>query len=259
MKKKIFPLFFCILLFLDACTSKAIPANTGQTEDDANLSASTQTDEEPGDDLVDASITNPVAAGQWLESCRYSSVDDDYHTIYFRVSNILRNETLVRSVLDAYTDVHEDIVFPVLEDDDLQYILMEYEVYFPDTFPETDTGIPDADLIFNIVAPADTSNDAASALSGTDQTDASGEGQQDASVDDSEKWELMETDNRDYQLLTNVYDLTDKPESGSLYAGDTWKNGKAVFVLDRTAKDFLIRYCYYLNEDPVACYISVSQ
>lgn len=206
------------------------PAQGNEGPDDENSK------DEPSDGPVETAVVekpkdiNPVAnskeepakIGDWIETKRYSAVDSAYHTVYYRVKNIIRYNDGVQAALDAWNDADHITVFDPLENDDLEYCMLEYEVYFPEDFPQKDWGITNVDIRFKVVSPT-------------------GGG--------------IKKNNLAYIGLSSVYDISDKIDLNQFYSGQTFTDGRAVFVMVKDVAEYVIETSYRDDEELFYSYI----
>ncbi|MGN1168123.1 MAG: hypothetical protein ACI4S2_17040 [Lachnospiraceae bacterium] len=179
-------------------------------------------DSSPAQQAVSSSLSSPALSGNWLESRRYSAIDDEYHTVYLRITEIVRNSPEVQSVIDAYNEAEHANSFQPLEQDDLEYCLLKYEVMFPENFPQSESGILFADMDFKIRTP------------------------------DGEDYKII----GDTPLnLSAVYDISDPLLCDELFAGDTFSNGVAVFIMQKGFSNYIIENNYYIGKECFSCYI----
>lgn len=82
-------------------------------------------------------ISEPAALGQWIKSTRYSATSSKYETIYWRVIGITYD---CQEDIDRYNSENHIYVFNPLENEDLRYCMVMYEVCFPEDFPAQDWG-----------------------------------------------------------------------------------------------------------------------
>lgn len=241
-KKKIFMLLIVITMSVIGCSAESQDSDSSHSQN--NIYNSSQiTVEVPnqnkyvsGDivtiDPVTATSDMPANVGDWIETKRYSSQDDTYHTIYFCITEIIRDDERTQPVLLAYNQKRHIKKFKKLKEDNLQYCIIKYRVFFPEDFPESEHGIRDADLIFDVVKPRSTS-----------------------SADMIEETTEFTIDNSEYTSLSNVFDITSKPSKGKFHPGDIYTYGTAVFVLDRNEHNYLLTHTYHIDQNPVTNYI----
>ena len=87
---------------------------------------------------VETTIDSPAKLGDWVETKRYSAEDSQYHTVYYRITDIVRG---AQDEVDAYNASDSFVKLENLDNDDLEYCMLTYEVYFPEDFPQADYGI----------------------------------------------------------------------------------------------------------------------
>lgn len=114
----------------------------------------------PGVDPSEINISNavevtsadsPAKFGEWIKSTRYSSVSNEYETIYWRVIGTTFD---CQEDIDRYNGENHIYEFTPLENDDLAYCKVTYQVYFPKEFPAKEWGISSADLSLHAKNPS---------------------------------------------------------------------------------------------------------
>ncbi len=92
----------------------------------------------------DTTKEGPARVGQWIETASYSGYDKNYHAVYMRVNNVVTasdDMAYIQEAIDASNAVSYDFDQIDLSDydvpSDVEWCLMEYEVYVPDDFPVT--------------------------------------------------------------------------------------------------------------------------
>lgn len=244
MNKKIFLLWlFALTLNIVGCSAKSQDSDSSRPQENISNSAEivveipNQNKYVPGDlvmiNPVAATADSPAKPGDWIETKRYSSQDSSYHTIYFCVTDIIRDDKRTEPVLLAYNQKRHIKKFKKLKDENLQYCIIKYRVFFPEVFPESEHGICDADLVFDVVKPNRMSD-----------------------PKDLEDPTQFTVENDEYLFLSSVFDITSKPSRDKLHPGDIYTYGTAVFILDRNEHDYQITHTYYIGQNPTTNYIS---
>lgn len=165
---------------------------------------------------VATTLEAPAKIGDWVETKLYSAQDKAYHTVYFRITDIVRDSAAVQSAIDAYNNADHLRTFEPLENDDLEYCLIKYETAFPADFPQAEWGITSVDVNFSI-------------------TTVEGGG--------------IKANGLSYIGLSTVYDITESPEINEFYAGQTFTDGQAVFVMVKGVSDYVVETYYFEGED----------
>ncbi len=160
---------------------------------------------------VETSAEAPAKLGEWVETMRYSATDSAYHTVYYRITNVVRGEG-AQAAVDAYNAEDHVVVFNDLESDDLEYCMIEYEVYFPADFPQADYGITSVDINFSVASP-----------------DGGG----------------IKANGLSYIGLSSVWDISESPEINEFYAGQTFTEGRAIFAMVKGVSDYVFEVTYY--------------
>ena len=169
---------------------------------------------------VQTTIDAPAKIGEWVETKRYSAEDSDYHTVYYRVTNVARGDEAKKAV-DAYNAEDHAVVIGEVEGE-LEYGLIEYEVYFPEDFPQADYGITSIDINFSVTSP-----------------DGGG----------------IKANGMSYIGLSSVWDISKAPEINEFYAGQTFTEGKAVFAMVKGVTDYVFEVSYYLDDEEYVSYV----
>lgn len=165
---------------------------------------------------VATTLEAPAKIGDWVETKLYSAQDKDYHTVYFRITGIVRDSATVQAAIDAYNNADHLRTFEPLENDDLEYCLIQYETAFPADFPQAEWGITSVDVNFSI-------------------TTVEGGG--------------IKANGLSYIGLSSVYDITESPEINEFYAGQTFTDGQALFVMVKGVSDYVVETYYFEGED----------
>ena len=123
----------------------------------------------------------------------------------------------------VYLETHGDFRMRELDNDDLEYCMLTYEVYFPEDFPQADYGITSVDMDFGIENP-----------------DGGG----------------IEKDGVAYIGLSSVWDISEAPEINEFYAGDTFTEGKAIFAMVKDVSGYVVESSYPdENDEMVYSYV----
>lgn len=166
---------------------------------------------------VEATLENPAKIGEWVEAGKRSAKDKNYHTIYFRLTGITAGDK-AREIVDEYNSDNTATISD-LEQDDLEYRVVTYEVYFPKDYPQADYGISNTSLIFNLCNLKDSG-----AIAG-------------------------------YIGLSTVWDISN--EHDALHAGETFKEGRAVFAMVKESSEYLFKYGYK-DENDAQAYVYIT-
>ena len=162
------------------------------------------------------SLEAPAKIGDLVETKLYSAQDKAYHTVYFRITDIVRDSAIVQAAIDAYNNADHLRTFEPLENDDLEYCLIKYETAFPADFPQAEWGITSVDVNFSI-------------------TTVEGGG--------------IKANGLSYIGLSSVYDITESPEINEFYAGQTFTDGQAIFAMVKGVNDYVVETYYFEGED----------
>lgn len=154
---------------------------------------------------TEAALEKPAQIGEWVEAKKRSVQDKNYHTVYFRLTGVIAGEE-AKKIVDEYNAAGNVVKVSDLEKEDLEYRVVTYEVYFPEDFPQADYGISDVGLNLNLCNLKDSG-----AIAG-------------------------------YIGLSTVWDISDKPDT--FHAGETFKEGRAVFAMVKGSSEYLFKYGY---------------
>lgn len=182
-----------------------------ETEEEAEAAKEEEADEAAASGEitpVETSIDAPAKIGEWVETKRYSAEDEQYHTVYYRITDVVRD---AQEEVDAYNATDSVVKLTDLDDDNLEYCMITYEVNFPSDYPQADYGITTVDINFGVENP-----------------DGGG----------------IEKDGVAYIGLSTVWDISETPGINEFYAGDTFTEGKAVFAMVKDVSDYVFETSY---------------
>lgn len=157
-------------------------------------------------EVVEGTLENPAKVGEWVATKTYAAEDDSYHTIYYRITGVIRGEE-AQKIVDEYNNGDHFVRFDALEHDDLEYCVVTYETHYPSDFPQGEYGLYSADVDLSA-----------------------------CNMEDSGSIE-------NYIGLSSVYDISEDPED--FFAGDTFTEGKAIFAMVKDFSDYLLYASYY--------------
>ncbi len=147
--------------------------------------------------------------GKWLKIKKKAEADGKKHDVEFRVKSIITDEKKVKKEIDAFnvSGTNERIDLDI-GNENLQYCVANYEVKFPDSFPDQDFGLTDVTVDFKITAP-----------------DGSEEIRNDGTV---------------YPNLTDTKQIGSIPQGYDFYSGQTYK-GKIVYAMVKGCKEYRLK------------------
>lgn len=230
-------LVIVMLVFsLAGCSQAAVPTEESsdpeQTEESEPLVSEEVTAQEPVVESPAAAVSesaaiaaivprtdttpeNPAAIGDWVETKVHATADDQYHTVYYRITDIVRSSESdeVQSVLDQYNAEDHFFVFDPLESDDIEYCLLKYEVAYPSSFPDGEYGISTPSIEFTTASP-----------------DGGG----------------IKYNGMAYIGLSIVHNIGAEPED--FHSGEIFTGGQAVFAMVNGPVDYIIKSTYYEND-----------
>lgn len=239
MRKKLISLTLAMVLctsLLAGCGNGGEVSDTETTTQEQNVSDDNQETEEEADTeevtetgveeeskentdsgssditAVEATLENPAQIGEWVETVKYSAQDSQDHTMYFRITGVIRGDE-AQKMVDKYNEEGHVWQLSELEQDDLEYCIVTYESYFPADFPEAEWGLTDTDVDLSLCDIDDSG-----AIAG-------------------------------YIGLSTVWDISEEPEMNTFYAGDTFTEGKAAFAMVKGSSEYLFNCSYYDDND----------
>lgn len=180
-------------------------ATEAPEEDTTEATASTGSGEVDFE-VVEGTLENPAKIGEWVATKTYAAEDDSYHTIYYRITGVIRGDE-AQKIVDEYNNGDHFVRFDPLEHDDLEYCVVTYEAHYPSDFPQGEYGLYGADV--DLYA---------------------------CNLEDSGTIE-------NYLGLSSVWDISEDPDE--FYAGQTFTEGKAVFAMVKDFSDYLFYSSYY--------------
>ena len=206
LKRKEKKLAFVLALVLAAALS--LSACGGEAPESSAPSSSEKKEE--------AKEVGSEKTGKWLKIKKKAEADGKKHEVEFRVKSIVTDEKKVKKEIDAYnvSGTSERVDLDI-GNENLQYCVANYEVKFPDSFPDQDFGLTDVTVDFKITAP-----------------DGSEEIRKDGTV---------------YPNLTDTKQIGSIPQGYDFYSGQTYK-GKIVYAMVKDCKDYRLK-CgkYYIK------------
>ncbi len=137
------------------------------TEEDATEEeGKTETTTASGD-LSDAytadqtSETDPVPLGEWGEITSYSTESSDYHPVYLRITQITpesKDASYIENAFAEHNDLAEHDFQEVHPEEvdlpaDVEWLVVDYEIHYPEDFPTGDYGISESSSSLTAVNP----------------------------------------------------------------------------------------------------------
>ena len=118
---------------------KSAPAE--QTPDIEEISQPAEAKLTPDGDIVDGALAtqdNPVPFGTWATVT--ARADGKVNTAYARISEVITDQKQAQVFIDEYNSKNPNGEIPSLEEhaEFLDYVVVEYEVFFPDDFTDYD-------------------------------------------------------------------------------------------------------------------------
>lgn len=177
---------------------------------DGHKNEPTDTSDSFSGDVVSSSIDSPAKIGEWIKGSRYSAIDKEYHTVYFKITGVKRGQE-AEDIVQAYNNSGKHaVIISDIDKDDIEHCVFEYDVYYPEDFPAADYGISSIDLDFSIC--------------NTKDSGAIG----------------------NYIGLSSTWKIGEKPDK--FFPGDTY-HGEVVFMMVKNFDDYLIKYSVLSNND----------
>lgn len=131
----------------DTPPTEAQPSETTPSEVSTEESQETDAPAEvdPSSQTVDlssaateTSAEAPANVGQWIEVTRYNAISQVNEVIYWRVVNTTFD---CQAEIDRYAAEGGWYTFDPLENEDMAYCMLNYEIYYPKEYPAEDYGI----------------------------------------------------------------------------------------------------------------------
>lgn len=148
-----------------------------------------------------------VPAGTWIETFKVAEADGKPHAVKYIVDRFVRDPSEVAAAIEAFNRSPSGYAISPLENENLEFCLMEYRVAFPKDFPQRRDGILDVAVPFRIVS-----------LYGDD----------------------IEVDNTIYRGLGETVEIGDQPEGYDFHRGDTY-HGVIVFAMVKGFDGYLVQ------------------
>lgn len=83
---------------------------------------------------------NAAPLGQWVKYVNKNYTSDTYEPFYVRITSVSRDQTAVQSELDSYDGIM-DLTLSEDQARDIEYGIVEYEIYFAPDYAASDYGI----------------------------------------------------------------------------------------------------------------------
>ncbi len=147
-----------------------------------------------------------IAVGTWIDSHKIAEKDNAPHPMKYRIEAIIRDQETVMAAISEYNLSGTGNIIGQLQNDKLEFCMAEYSATYPENFPQSNFGITDVAIPFEIV----------SLTGGTIQ------------VGDTV-----------YQNLETTWEIGELPQGYDFHAGDTY-SGKIIFIMVKGYSDFLI-------------------
>ena len=138
------------------------PEMTSEPEEESGSSSETSASGGAADisSAIDGSTAteeSPVPLGQWAAIADYSAEDETYHNVYVRVTKVttsaedaayVQNAVAQSNANGSYYQIDlssEDYQLP----SDVEWCVLDYEVYVPDDYPSPEYGITEPTMNFS--------------------------------------------------------------------------------------------------------------
>lgn len=135
-------------------------------EADAETEADTAESAEPGEvseayTADKTSETEAVPLGEWGQMTSYSTEDDQYHTTYLRITQVTsesEDPEYIQGAFDEHNNLAEYDFQEVYPEDvelpsDVEWLIVDYEIYYPEEFPTGVYGIIENGVTFSAINP----------------------------------------------------------------------------------------------------------
>lgn len=160
--------------------------------------------------------------GQWINTKKNAESDNKPHSVKYRVTKIDRNKSSVEKAIEEYNLSAAGTTIPNLENQKFEYIIASYEIDYPKDFPDSEFGIMDVKMPFNIVS-----------LEGKN---------------------VITMDNINYKGLYRTWQIGPTPQGYDFYSGSTYK-GKIVYIMVKDFSDYLIEQSYKEGSKEIKTYV----
>lgn len=132
-------------------TNESTKIETVEAKEESKDAAKEEEETVPAVSITPVETTSeaPAKIGEWVATKKPSSVDNQFHTVYYRITDVVRDEAEVMAAVEASGSTFE----PDPLDEHLEYCMLTYEVYFPSDFPQEEAGIMDTGLSFYVENP----------------------------------------------------------------------------------------------------------
>lgn len=147
--------------------------------------------------------------GSWVKIKKRAEADNKKHTAKFKITKIVTDEAKVAKAIEKYNNSGTAQMLDTAPGNDkLQYCIAKYNVYFPESFPDSDFGLTNVTVKFEVKAP-----------DGGDE---------------------IKADGTVYKKLANTVEIGAVPQGYDFYSGQTYK-GKVVYMIPKGSKDYLLK------------------
>jgi hypothetical protein len=153
-----------------------------------------------------AQLKSSVPVGTWIDSQKVAEKDGKTHPITYRIDSISRDGDEVAAAIEAYNLSGAGSMIGKLDNDNLEFCLVNYSVKFPKDFPQSGFGITDVAIPFDIVPAAG---------------------------------DKIQVGDVIYQNLGETWEIGDLPQGYDFHAGDTY-HGQIVFIMVKGYTEYLI-------------------
>lgn len=238
MRNRVLSLFMIVVvaMLLVSCNNNA--ATTEETSEpqptlSVESSAPSESDAESSDTEASSiaaevesateheTVENAALQGEWVKTKRENKASEKLETIYWRV---VSHSTDSKDAIKEYNEDDSHIrEFEELENKNLTYYILDYEVYYPEDYTERDSGILSYSIPLNATNPDGNS---------------------------------YEVDGVQYVGLGACHDLEIVPEE-QLRAGQVYR-GRAIYAMLVPEPRYYFDYSYVDGEKTVHSYISLD-
>lgn len=147
--------------------------------------------------------------GTWQKTKKKAKADKKKHMVKFKITKVISNEKkALKKINDFNNSGQGNMIETQLDNDDLQYVVAEYSVKFPGSFPDSEYGIMNVAIPFKITA-----------LDGSSE---------------------LKVGNTVYKNLSKTQEIGDLPVGWDFYSGQTYK-GKIAYVIPKGFTDYCIK------------------
>lgn len=147
-----------------------------------------------------------VAVGTWIDSEKIAEKDNKLHPMKYRIDSITRDQAIVTAAITDYNLSGTGNMIGQLQNDTLEFCMVEYSAKYPKNFPHKVFGITDVAIPFEIVS-----------LTGG----------------------AIQVEDTIYQNLATTWEIGEQPQGYDFHAGETY-HGKIIYIMVKGYSEYLL-------------------